>query len=473
MQIYMIADSLWAGTSAAMWNQLRVEEQVAQGAFITAQPEAEMPESRLLQVQAGVGVIGIKGTLVNNDSWMNRFMGRTGYNEIREAIIEAVSNPSIKAILFDVDSPGGSVAGLSDTADLMKEVRRVKPTFAFAGGNMASAAYWLGASAGKVFASKASIVGSIGVMSVHLEYSKQLAQSGVGATIVRSGQFKALANSIEPLSAEAEGQEQAKSDAAYKVFVDHVAEARGTTSRIVLDRMAEGREFVGEAAKEAGLIDGITTFDKLMSKIQAELLDTPSFPTNNSVNSIRGQFMPKALTEQELAALASGSNPQASAQSPADESDSPPVDDAAPAESPAPSAGTPPAAAPGPSSDVVDLLNKQLASSQSALVAAQVEVAQLGQQLAALSASMKPLVEIAAGSISNMRVALSLAPVDFRASKPEEVVAQHAEAVALFNKQFRAGGVASAPVQKETNKPEATPGWLRPEYIQATTFQKR
>ncbi|MBK9580342.1 MAG: S49 family peptidase, partial [Fibrobacteres bacterium] len=101
---------------------------------------------------------------------------------------------------------------------------------------MASAAYWLGCSAGRVYSGKAALVGSIGVKATFKEYSKANEMEGVTVTVIRAGKYKALADSNEPLTKAGEAQIQAMADASYEVSVDHVAEMRGRTYEYTLTR---------------------------------------------------------------------------------------------------------------------------------------------------------------------------------------------------------------------------------------------
>jgi ClpP class serine protease len=115
-----------------------------------------------------------------------------------------------------------------------------------------------------------SVVGSIGVIAVHQEFSKQLAAAGVTVKVLRAGKYKALATPVEPLSSAAEAQMQARLDAVYQVFVEHVAESRGVTFAQA-DKMAQGREFFGREALDAGLVDGITTLGAVIGGLQKKM----------------------------------------------------------------------------------------------------------------------------------------------------------------------------------------------------------
>ena len=198
-------------------------------------------------------------------------------------MIQASADPQVKTIVLDVKSGGGSVQGLSDTADLVRKVdSKVKPVHAFTDSCACSAAYWLAASARKVHASNMAETGSIGVLAVHQEYTKMLADIGVTPTVIRSGEYKALGHSMEVLSPKAEATIQSQLDHMASIFDNYIADRRGMTVDAFKKSAGEGRVFVGQQGVEAGLVDSITTFDALVSKLETsgdERGRVPEIPT--------------------------------------------------------------------------------------------------------------------------------------------------------------------------------------------------
>jgi signal peptide peptidase SppA len=249
-----IRHCLWAGTEAALQFLLEIEDKLLSAADVKAGLYgAEAPQSELFNRVDNVGIVSIRGPIVNADSPILALFGVATYPNIRRSVIAAASDPNVQQILLDIDSPGGTVAGTADTGDLIARVNaKVKPVTAFTDGTMASAATWIGVSAGQVFASKTAVTGSIGVIAVHIERSKQLADEGIKATVFRAGKYKALVNPIEPLTEAAKEQMEAKLDGAYKVFVQHVADSRGVSYAVADKKMAEGREFFRQCGRGCG-----------------------------------------------------------------------------------------------------------------------------------------------------------------------------------------------------------------------------
>jgi signal peptide peptidase SppA len=275
--MFKLRNVLWAGSDSALEYARSVEATIAATPGLQAgmfncgdDQEKDLP----YLVAGNVAVIPVKGPLVNVDSPMLAWFGMTGYPVLRRAAVAAAADPNIEHILLDINSPGGAVSGVADTGDLLARINaKVKPITTYTGGDMGSAACWLGVSAGQVFISRTSVVGSIGVIQTHTEYTAQLALEGVKKTVMRAGEFKALASPFEVLSDTARKLIQEQLDAAYKVFVQHVAECRGVSYAVADSTFAQGREFFGTAAKTAGLVDGISSLDAVVSGLQSKKVD--------------------------------------------------------------------------------------------------------------------------------------------------------------------------------------------------------
>lgn len=446
--------SLWAGTEGALANYMLALNKLAEeGVKVADYGDSEdKPTSRLLTKQGGVGIITIAGSLNNsNESWYNRYMGTTGYPEIRRALILAAQDPEIEAILLDVKSGGGAVSGVADTSNLIRIVdSKVKPVYTYAENTMASAAYWLGASARKVYAGSTAEVGSIGVLMVHQDLSKLYEKMGVTTTVIRSGKFKAMGHPMEPLSEEARDEMQKQIDALAKLFTEHVAERRGVTYAVANDKMGQGRMFLGDSAKAVGLVDDLTTFDALVDKLTKGIdakKQTPKYGANFSGNPMKKN----ALTEAEIAALALTGGASADAGGTAPEADAAGegagAADADPAAPAAPAAAAPAAAAPAADDKFkaqVDLLTGQLAAAQASVVDLTVQLRAASASGEKLKADVDKLLPIARGVVGNLRVALGQTREGVDALGLDSVVEAHADLSAQFNKKFKAGGVAAS-----------------------------
>lgn len=447
----ILQDLVWAGTESSLQTFLDIDAAIDEKLY-AGPPASEGEEDNspyLLDKRGSVGVVSVRGPLINRDNRVTRAFGISTYPAIREAVMAAATDPEITHILMDIESGGGAVNGVADVANLVSTVNsRIKPVTSFTDGSMASAAYWIGCSAGSVYSSKTSTVGSIGVIATHMEQSKALKDEGIGVTVMRAGKYKALANSVEPLSDAAKAQIQEQLDGAYTVFVQHVADARNVSYDMADKNMAQGREFFGASAVAAGLVDGIETFDSLFSKLSQDTIDKRAHVVNNSQQfRFTGQSGSsevtmagrQALTEQQIAALAESAG---AAEEAAASMEAPAVEAAAAQD--AEGVAAPSDSAPHAGNDqLVSYLQAQVKERDDALVQARVQVATLTESLAASEAVVGDLAAIAAKSLNNMQVALGGAALDLSAQSPLAVITEHKRVSAQFLSKFKAGGVAA------------------------------
>jgi len=221
-------------------------------------------------MEGSTAVIPIMGPIVKKANLFTRISGGTSAELLERDIKDAISDDDVRSIALLIDSPGGSVDGPFDVADVVMGCRGKKPIMAYADGQMTSAAYLIGSAADKVFASKTSRVGSIGVIMAHYDYSKAQEMQGVKKTYLYSGKYKAMGHDSEPLTDEARKYLQGHLDDYYTMFVDMVATQRGVDTKTVLDKMADGKVFIGKKAIDAGLIDGISTFKGALTYLMDE-----------------------------------------------------------------------------------------------------------------------------------------------------------------------------------------------------------
>lgn len=260
------------------------------------------------EIVNGVAVIPIMGTIGRRANLFSDISGGASSDLVARDLRAAAANSRVNSILLHVDSPGGTVAGTQQLADVVREVGAAKPLVTLGDGTMASAAYWIGSAAKAVYiADGTTEVGSIGVVTSHRDVSGAEAQRGVKTTEIYSGRFKRIASSYAPLSEEGRASVQGYVDYLYSQFVQAVADNRGASVDQVLADMADGRIFVGQQAIDAGLVDGIATLDQLVGRLAAGEFSTtgartvpPSKPRADLPTSPKGTSM--SITREELAA---------------------------------------------------------------------------------------------------------------------------------------------------------------------------
>jgi len=217
------------------------------------------------QVVDGVAVLQVYGMLGKRMNLLMDFSGGTSTEILAQQLRQALDDPKVGAVLLDIESPGGSVDGVKEVADLIYSSRQTKPIVAFANDLMASGAYWLGSAADRVVATETGFVGAIGVAMMHYDYSGRDAQQGVKRTAIYAGKYKRIASDEKPLSEEGAAYLQGLVDYLYGVFLEAVGRHRGVSPETVHLRMADGRLFVGRQALEAGLVDALGTFEAALA----------------------------------------------------------------------------------------------------------------------------------------------------------------------------------------------------------------
>lgn len=220
------------------------------------------------QVLNGVAIIPVHGVIAKRMNLFSRISGGASTQLIGLDIRDALTREDVTGILLDIDSPGGTVDGTQELARIVFEGRDQKPIIAYTDGMMASAAYWIGSAAKEIYISgELNPVGSIGVVAAHVDYSEYERQRGIKTTEVYAGKYKRIASNYKPLSDDGKTSIQDQVDYIYSVFVDQVATQRNATVDEVLANMADGKIFIGMQAVRAGLVDGVSTFDRAMERL--------------------------------------------------------------------------------------------------------------------------------------------------------------------------------------------------------------
>lgn len=224
------------------------------------------PERAVVSGDA-VAVVPIHGTIAHRGGRMPMSSGGTSTEAIGAMFRQAMTDDRVGTILFDVDSPGGTVTGLQELADEIYAARGQKRMVSMVNGLAASAAYWLASQADEIVSIPSGGSGSIGVFYAHEDVSKALADKGINVTLLKAGKYKAEINPFTPLTDEAREFVQARIDRAYAQFVAAVARGRGVSPADVRGGYGEGRVLEAKDAKAANLIDRIATPDATIKRL--------------------------------------------------------------------------------------------------------------------------------------------------------------------------------------------------------------
>lgn len=258
--ISYVANNAWAMDEKTFSLLMDIFQTKLEGGDISAlELYGDKSDKEACAAAGDVAVVPVYGTLLSRSGF---FISGTSYKDIEANIQEALDDESVSSIVLDIDSPGGSVAGVYQLGEFIKQASKVKPIYSYTDGTMASAAYWIAAATDKIFASPTADVGSIGVLSVHIDRSKQYEEEGIKKTYIYSGKYKAMGNDTGPLDDEGKKYIQSILDKSYEAFLEHVATERGLSMDGYKD-WAEGRVYGGREALDLGMIDGIGTMKDL------------------------------------------------------------------------------------------------------------------------------------------------------------------------------------------------------------------
>jgi signal peptide peptidase SppA len=220
-----------------------------------------------------LSIITVRGFLFHRLQSFGPFSFHT-YDYIRAQFRSALSDPEVKAIIFDIDSPGGEAAGAFDLADDIYQARGSKPVYAVANETAYSAAYAIASAADKVYIPRTGSVGSIGLIAVHTDQSRFDEKIGLTYTPIFAGSRKNDFTPHEPLSAKARDAGQSMVDDVYDIFVETVARNRNMTIADI--RKTEAALYMGEGAVNAGLVDKVMSWNDVLGDVGQKIFGNKS-----------------------------------------------------------------------------------------------------------------------------------------------------------------------------------------------------
>lgn len=221
-------------------------------------------------VVGGVAIIQVCGTLVQKLGTLRPYSGMTGYDGIRQNFLQALIDPDVKAIMLDIDSPGGEVSGCFDLVDTIYKSRGSKPIWSILNESAYSAGYAIASAADRICVPRTGGVGSIGVIWMHMDWSKALTDAGFKVTFITFGESKADGHPEIPLSGEALERFQNDINTMGELFVSTAARNRNISAKVIRDTQA--RTYMGTAGVSIGLADEVLSpdaaFMALLKQIQ-------------------------------------------------------------------------------------------------------------------------------------------------------------------------------------------------------------
>lgn len=255
-----------------------------------------------------VAVVPMVGVLTQRGDPLAELFGFSGPSTQRltSTFRKLAADDSVKAVVLDIDSPGGPVGGVFEAAEALYVLRQTKRTVAVANSNMQSGAYLIGSAATEIAMAPEAEIGSIGVIAAHFDRSKMFERMGVKPTLITAGKYKGELNPFGPLSEDTKQHLQSQADELHTLFIKAVAKHRGDTQGAVREGYGEGRSLLARDAIKAKLADRIATLDEMIGQMAAaparRALSAESVRT---IRDFENALRDAGLTNAEARALAS------------------------------------------------------------------------------------------------------------------------------------------------------------------------
>ena len=224
---------------------------------------------------SGIAVVPVVGPLVSRGDWLTTLLGAGDYATLGGTIAAAFAEPSARAVLLELDSPGGEVGGLFDLVERVAALRAEtgKPLWAVASEAALSAGFAIASAADRLYLTRTAEVGSVGIVAVHVDESGADAMAGLSWTLIHAGRRKIEGNPHSPLSTAALADIQADVDALHDELVALVARNRGISPDAV--RATEAAVYRGQRGIDAGFADRLGSLDQALADLTA-MLDRPA-----------------------------------------------------------------------------------------------------------------------------------------------------------------------------------------------------
>ena len=218
-------------------------------------------------IAGNVALIPIKGTITVEGSGMFGVKG-TSSTEIIEFLKIADEDFSIKAVVLEINSPGGSAVASKEISDAVMRLR--KPSYAVIRETGASGAYWIASSCDRIIANEMSRRGSVGVLSSYLQCSGLLERYNITYERLVAGKYKDMGTSLKELQFDERQILQEKINKIHSIFINEIAENRNLSSSVI-DEISSGEFYLGIEALELGLIDYLGDMETASGIIRSDL----------------------------------------------------------------------------------------------------------------------------------------------------------------------------------------------------------
>lgn len=288
----------WAITPDYMQVLLAAAERMPEIENVAAKPGRYLPGSEAVTVRDSVAIVSVVGPIMRYDSWWFRV---ASIATLAQDFRTALDDPAVRAILLNIDSPGGDVNGVNEFADMVFQARDQKLIVAYSGGMIASGAYWIGSAASEIVINGTTQAGSIGtVITVD-----QVEDTRGGRRRYQIVSSQSPDKVIDVSQDAGRAKYQKLADDMAGIFVDAVARNRDISQATVLSDFGQGGLFIGQEAIASGMADRIGSMESVLSELSAEV-NQPRRSFSMSIKTGPKGPIAVSTTVELRAALAAG-----------------------------------------------------------------------------------------------------------------------------------------------------------------------
>ena len=251
---------------------------------LSFQSERRLNNTRSVMIRDGTAVIPLHGPIAARSDLFTFFLGGTSLSDLAKDFQTALDDDQVKAILFDVDSPGGVALGPAEMADAIFKARGKKPIWSYVGRNCSSAAYWIASATEKIIANPSALLGSIGVVTTIPVQEQPDSEGYKNIEIVSSN---AKQKRPDPRTEEGMTEIKRELNDLESQFIEAIARYRNVTVNTVKNDFGQGGVLIGKNAVASGMADSLGSYEEVIAELNQKI------STNKQIN-----FMTKETIER-------------------------------------------------------------------------------------------------------------------------------------------------------------------------------
>ncbi len=242
---------------------------------LSFQSERRLSNTRSVMIRDGTAVIPLHGTIAARSDLFTFFLGGTSLSDLAKDFQTALDDDQVKAILFDVDSPGGVALGPSEMADAIFKARGKKPIWSYVGRNCSSAAYWIASATEKIIANPSALLGSIGVVTTIPVQEQPDSEGYKNIEIVSSN---AKQKRPDPRTEEGMAEIKRELNDLEAQFIEAIAKYRNVSVNAVKNDFGQGGVMIGKNAVASGMADSLGSYEEVIAELNQKI------STNKQIN---------------------------------------------------------------------------------------------------------------------------------------------------------------------------------------------